>query len=149
MGENLKSCGKMAFNFAQNSFAIEKGKEKMQLEKPKFKIRCELGACKVLSAYTIRLARVGIRSRIHVCSECLQSLGELIKKEFKKADEPKKVKVPKSIETLKPKKSLVSGSTIRSAELDEFVKNSPVLNLPLTTIVPPKKASKTKAKKKN
>ena len=74
----------------------------MQLEKTKVKIRCEMGACKNPAAYTVRLSRVGIRSRIHICTECLAALGDLIANETRAGEKP--VSPPKSIETLKPRK---------------------------------------------
>ena len=74
----------------------------MELEKTKIKIRCEFGACKGIADYTVVLKRVGIRSRLHVCSECLKTLSGLVDKTFGgKTDSDKKP--PKSIETLKGK----------------------------------------------
>ncbi len=62
----------------------------MQLLKAKYKIKCEMGACKNTATHTIKLARVGLKSQIHICSDCLQELSDLIASEI----------VPKSIETL-------------------------------------------------
>ena len=78
----------------------------MQLEKVKVKIRCEMGACKQRASYTIRMARVGIRSRIHVCEECLENLAKALEeaKVVAVAEKPITTAVPKSVETLKPKK---------------------------------------------
>lgn len=91
----------------------------MLIEKVKVRIRCELGACKERAAHTIRLARVGIRSRIHVCELCLKELAEVIKTVYpEKAAEVVKVetkkddKPPKSIETLKPKRKSVKDTTV-------------------------------------
>ena len=75
----------------------------MQLEKTKVKIRCEMGACKNFATHTIHLARVGIRSRIHVCGACLADLGALIQNETAPS-EPLPTPPPKSFETLKGKK---------------------------------------------
>ena len=93
----------------------------MQLEKTRIRIRCELGACRAVGEYSIRFARVGIRSRLHICGACLKELAELAKVEFASVDEVKEkeevrvveaepitepiASAPKSIETLKPKKS--------------------------------------------
>ena len=74
----------------------------MQLEKTKVKIRCEMGACKNFAAYTVHLARVGIRSRVHVCGDCLAELGALINAETAPPVPP--APPPKSFETLKPGK---------------------------------------------
>jgi len=80
----------------------------MELEKTRIKIRCEFGACKGIADYTVVLRRVGIRSRLHVCSDCLKTLGELIGKTFgEKRDDEKQAKPPRSIETLKGKKNKV------------------------------------------
>ena len=80
----------------------------MIIEKSKVKIRCEMGACKGFSCYTIKLARVGIRSRIHMCEACLKGLSkaiiDLFKLEQKPLEKTPPKDMPKSIETLKPKK---------------------------------------------
>lgn len=55
----------------------------MQLEKSTVKVMCEIGACKNHAAYTVHIARVGIRSRIHFCAGCLAELGALINKIIK------------------------------------------------------------------
>ena len=68
----------------------------MQLEKVKIKIRCEMGACKNPAAYTVRLARVGIRSRVHICGDCLTELGALAAAETASQN----AAPPRSIETL-------------------------------------------------
>lgn len=46
----------------------------MEIIPNKYKLRCELGACKNLATHTIKFSRVGIRSRIHICGECLADL---------------------------------------------------------------------------
>lgn len=61
----------------------------MKLIKGTRKIRCEMGACRNLADYTISMNRVGIRSSIHVCNECLKELYGLIGETI----------IPKSIET--------------------------------------------------
>ena len=66
-------------NFSILIFQFSIKRKIMQLEKAKVRIRCELGACKAKADYTIRMARVGIRSRIHVCSDCLSDLADCIK----------------------------------------------------------------------
>lgn len=65
----------------------------MELIDTKCKIKCEMGACKHDATKTIKLNRVGIKSRIHVCDECLKELYSLIGAAY----------VPKSIETAKVK----------------------------------------------
>lgn len=62
----------------------------MELIKTSCKIRCEMGACKNIASHTIKLSRVGIKSRIHVCEHCLTELYGLIGQNV----------VPKSIETV-------------------------------------------------
>ncbi len=76
----------------------------MELIENKYRIRCEMGACKNLAKKTIKMSRVGIRSRIHICDDCLRELYELIGANM----------IPKSIETAKkviqkPKKSDITG----------------------------------------
>lgn len=61
----------------------------MELIKTGCRIRCEMGACKNFAEHTIKLNRVGIRSRIHVCDACLKELYRAIGESL----------VPKSIET--------------------------------------------------
>lgn len=65
----------------------------MELIDTKCKIKCEMGACRRDAAKTIKLNRVGIKSRIHVCDECLKELYSLIGAAY----------VPKSIETANKK----------------------------------------------
>jgi hypothetical protein len=82
----------------------------MELEKTKVRIRCEIGACKKPADYTVKLSRVGIRSRIHICTDCLKELSRLAMPEFNPPEPetaesaPAAGAVPKSIETLKPKR---------------------------------------------
>jgi len=84
----------------------------MQLEKVKVKIRCEMGACKQKASYTIRMARVGIKSRIHICEDCLETLATCIEDARVVSVTTSSLTVndnakvpPKSVETLKPKKN--------------------------------------------
>lgn len=65
----------------------------MQLIKAKHKIKCEMGVCKNNAAYSIKMDRVGIRSQVHVCNDCLSELYRLIGESV----------IPKSIETAKKK----------------------------------------------
>jgi len=60
----------------------------MELIKTRYRIRCEMGGCKGVADYTVKTARVGIRAHLHICSNCLSSLYELMAKEI----------VPKPIE---------------------------------------------------
>ncbi len=61
----------------------------MTLQKQKGKVRCDMGSCKNRADYVIKLDRMGIKSTINVCSDCLNELYSLIGGEV----------VPKSIET--------------------------------------------------
>lgn len=61
----------------------------MELTETNCKIRCEMGACKNLATKTVKLSRVGIKSRLHVCDACLRELYGLIGATL----------IPKSIET--------------------------------------------------
>lgn len=61
----------------------------MELVDTKYKIRCEMGACKNLASKTVKLSRAGIKSHLHVCDDCLKELYGLIGATL----------VPKSIET--------------------------------------------------
>lgn len=46
----------------------------MEIKKCKFRLRCEMGACGKRAEYTIQPARVGIRSSVHVCGDCLDAI---------------------------------------------------------------------------
>lgn len=65
----------------------------MQLIKASHKIRCEMGVCRNIAAYSIKMDRVGIRSQIHICEDCLNELYKIIGESV----------IPKSIETAKRK----------------------------------------------
>lgn len=49
----------------------------MEIIPNKYKQKCELGACKNLAGYTVRFDRAGIRSRLHVCRNCLTELAKV------------------------------------------------------------------------
>lgn len=61
----------------------------MELIDAKYKIRCEMGACKNMASKTVKLNRVGIKSSLHICDDCLRELYARIGETL----------VPKSIET--------------------------------------------------
>lgn len=61
----------------------------MELITTNCKIKCEMGACRNYAQHTIKLSRVGIKSRIHICEICLGELYALIGQ----------TRIPKSIET--------------------------------------------------
>lgn len=65
----------------------------MEVTECKTKVRCELGACKNKATHTVKFDRVGIRSRIHACGECLNALYAAIGAAV----------VPRSVETAKRK----------------------------------------------
>ncbi len=50
----------------------------MKLIKNNQKVRCEMGVCRNLADYSITLDRVGIKSRIHICKDCLNELKRII-----------------------------------------------------------------------
>ena len=66
----------------------------MELIDTAYNIRCEMGACKNMAKKTIKLSRVGIRSRVHVCESCLKELYACIGASL----------IPPSIETAAKKK---------------------------------------------
>lgn len=49
----------------------------MELEKCKYKMLCELGACGRRAEYAVRFARTGTKSNLNVCAECLKELARL------------------------------------------------------------------------
>lgn len=63
----------------------------MEVIECKNRIRCELGACSNLATHTVKFDRVGIRSRLHACDECLKELYSAIGATI----------IPKSVETAK------------------------------------------------
>jgi hypothetical protein len=63
----------------------------MKLQKSEEKRKCEMGNCKNKASYAIKLERMGIKSVLYVCENCLRDLYKLIGEEI----------VPKSIETLR------------------------------------------------
>ena len=46
----------------------------MEIIPNKYKLRCELGLCTNRAEHTIKFSRAGIRSRIHLCGDCLRAL---------------------------------------------------------------------------
>ena len=55
----------------------------MELLKNNYKIKCELGICKNNADYSIHLSRCGIKSRIHICKDCMKELHSLFGNELK------------------------------------------------------------------
>ena len=58
--------------------------------------RCEMGQCKQRAAFCIKFDRVGIRSKIDLCGNCIGVLHKILSE----------VVVPKSIETVKRKEPI-------------------------------------------
>ena len=46
----------------------------MELIKNKYKIRCEMGACRNMADYVLVMDRIGIHSSICMCAECAGKL---------------------------------------------------------------------------
>lgn len=46
----------------------------MELIKNKYKIRCEMGACRNMADYVLVMDRSGIHSSICMCAECAEKL---------------------------------------------------------------------------
>lgn len=61
----------------------------MEIKKCKYRIRCEMGACGNRADWTLQPARVGIRSSVHICSDCLKSIVTEGKKLITKKREKK------------------------------------------------------------
>ena len=66
----------------------------MKLIKTEGKNKCELGSCRNPATHVIKLDRLGIKSTVFACDECLEKLYRAIGQ----------IKIPKSYETAKPKK---------------------------------------------
>ncbi len=49
----------------------------MELEKCKYRMMCELGACGKRAEYSVRFARAGTKSNLNVCGDCLRELARL------------------------------------------------------------------------
>ena len=65
----------------------------MEIKKCKFKLRCEMGACGKRAEYTVQPARVGIRSSVHMCGDCLDAIvreGKKLLTQAKRAAKPDK-----------------------------------------------------------
>ena len=71
----------------------------MKLIKSESKNKCELGACRNTANFMIKLDRMGIKSTIYACKDCLTELYRAIGAEF----------IPKSFETAKPKRKNETG----------------------------------------
>ena len=54
----------------------------MELLKNKYKMRCEMGACKNFAGYSVKMSRLGPRGHLNLCAECLRELYELIGKQL-------------------------------------------------------------------
>lgn len=50
----------------------------MELIKNKYKIRCEMGACRNMADYVLVMDRSGIHSSICMCAECAGKLKEAL-----------------------------------------------------------------------
>ena len=50
----------------------------MELIKNKYKIRCEMGACRNMADYVLVMDRSGIHSSICMCGECAEKLKEAL-----------------------------------------------------------------------
>ena len=50
----------------------------MELIKNKYKIRCEMGACRNMADYVLVMDRSGIHSSICMCGECVEKLKEAL-----------------------------------------------------------------------
>lgn len=57
----------------------------MEITECKYRIRCEMGACGNLADYTVRPARTGVRSHMHICASCLGELALLGSQTLKRA----------------------------------------------------------------
>ena len=67
----------------------------MKLDKEE-KGKCEMGRCRKKANYCIRTQRIGVRSRILICAECLRVLHKILSEEI----------IPKSIETVKKREEI-------------------------------------------
>lgn len=50
----------------------------MELIKNKYKIRCEMGACRNMADYVLVMDRSGIHSSICMCGECAEKLKKAL-----------------------------------------------------------------------
>lgn len=49
----------------------------MELVSCKYRLRCELGACGRRAEYTVVPERSGVKSRLHLCGDCLRDIARL------------------------------------------------------------------------
>ena len=59
----------------------------MELIKTPYRIRCEMGVCKNVASHTVMLSRCGVKSRIHICDDCMKELYALIGQTLKEQGE--------------------------------------------------------------
>ncbi len=67
----------------------------MEIKTINGKLKCSVCAPKKIAEYELKLRDGGIGSRIYMCKECAKNLFETLKK----------LHVPKSIETMRPKRA--------------------------------------------
>lgn len=95
----------------------------MDLVKTKIKIRCEMGACKNLAEYTIMPSRVGVKSRIHICKQCLLNLKKLVDTKFV---------VTESVDNLvleQAEKNNINKIDLKIADIEKNQKNLQTVNV--------------------
>lgn len=49
----------------------------MEIEKCKYRMTCELGACGNRAEYSVKFAKAGTKSNLNVCADCLKELARL------------------------------------------------------------------------
>ena len=47
----------------------------MEIEKCKYRMTCELGACGNRAEYSVKFAKAGTKSNLNVCADCLKELA--------------------------------------------------------------------------
>ena len=62
----------------------------MEIEKCKYRMTCELGACGNRAEYSVKFARAGTKSNLNVCADCLIELARLAESEAEIRAEDKK-----------------------------------------------------------
>lgn len=80
---------------AKINFSLNEKGERMKLIREE-RGKCEMGGCRKKAEYSIRMDRIGIKSRIYICKDCVGTLYRILGEEI----------VPKSIETVRKKESL-------------------------------------------